>query len=110
MKQLKNLNVMNGEINICQLENDKIVVFSNLNKIYIIEEKTEYIINEIETEHLYCYEQIGNNKILLIESFYEEKNSIISILDFSKDTVDKRIVNNKYKIKFHRYYKTIFNF
>ena len=101
---------MNGEINICQLENDKIVVFSNLNKIYIIEEKTEYIINEIETEYLYCYEQIGNNKILLTESFYEEKNSIISILDFSKDTVDKRIVNNKYKIKFHRYYKTIFNF
>ena len=48
-------------------------------------------------------------KILLIESFYDKKNSIISILDFSKDTVDKRIVNNKYKIKFHRHYKTIFN-
>ncbi len=58
-------------INIWELENDKILVFSNLNKIYIIEKKTktEYIINEIETEHLYCYEQIGNNKILLIESF-----------------------------------------
>ena len=26
-------------INICQLENDKILVFSNLNKIYIIEKK-----------------------------------------------------------------------
>ena len=96
-------------ISICQLENEKILVFSNCSTIYIIEKKEQYEIKEIKTEHKCCYEKIGNNKILFIESFYEDKNSIISILDFNKDIVDKRIINNKYKIIFHRYYKTIFN-
>ena len=107
-------------LDIYQLENEKILVNSILGTLYlIIKKQGKYeIIKEIKVERRkHSIENIGENKIILIESFYDYTDflhpclthSNISILDFNGENVDKKIIDTKCKISLNPFAKSIFN-
>lgn len=111
-----------GELlDIYQLENGKIIVNSIIGILILIEKRgNQYeITKKIKIERRnHSIECIGDNKIILIERFYDYSDirktklitSIISILDFSEENIDRKIINSKYKIEGCTFWiKSIFN-
>lgn len=118
LKNISDIEQFGELLKIIQLENEKIIISSIMGKLILIQkENKKYEIKQIiDVKRCHDIEYLTKNKMLLIEynMDYNALNRIInkteiSILDFSKEKLEKKMVNCGYKFMLPFFEKKFYN-